>query len=194
MTLVKGDLKAPFSITTTPQCKGGRYSIPWIAPLYPWSIPYNARWHQVPFFESLVCPDLGLKPGLMDHWWTIYSLGQWSIGLSVRVFANSPGDQGSISGRIIPKTPKMVFHASLLNTQHYKLRIKGKVEQSRKWSSALPLHCGVVVIEKGAFGSPSTMVANFTVKNPPTERINQLNNGERLVFVLTLIIILSHER
>ena len=25
-----------------------------------------------------------------------------------------------------------------------------------------PLHLGVVAIEKGAFGSPSTMVANFT--------------------------------
>ena len=29
-------------------------------------------------------------------------------------------------------------------------------------SSALPLHLGVVAIEKGAFGLPSTMVANFT--------------------------------
>ena len=26
----------------------------------------------------------------------------------------------------------------LLNTQHDKVRIKGKVEQSREWSSALP--------------------------------------------------------
>ena len=30
------------------------------------------------------------------------------------------------------------FDASLLNTQHYKVRIKGKVEQSRESSSALP--------------------------------------------------------
>ena len=29
-----GDQKAPFSIATTPRCKGGRYSFPWIAPLY----------------------------------------------------------------------------------------------------------------------------------------------------------------
>ena len=34
-TLVESDLKAPFSIVTTPKCKGGLYSIPWIAPLYP---------------------------------------------------------------------------------------------------------------------------------------------------------------
>ncbi len=33
---------------------------------------------------------------------------------------------------------KMVLGASLLNTQHYKVRIKGKVEQSRERSSALP--------------------------------------------------------
>ena len=55
-----------------------------------------------------------------------------------RVFANCPGDVGSIPGRVIPKTLKMVFDASLLNTQHYKARIKGKVEQSRERSSALP--------------------------------------------------------
>ena len=34
-TLVEGDLKAPFSIATTPSCRGGRYSFPWIASLYP---------------------------------------------------------------------------------------------------------------------------------------------------------------
>ena len=54
------------------------------------------------------------------------------------VFANGPGDQGSISGQVIPKTQKMVFDVALLNTQYYKVRIKGKVEQSREWSSALP--------------------------------------------------------
>ncbi len=49
-----------------------------------------------------------------------------------RVFTNDPGDQGSIPGRVIPKTQKMVLEAALLNTQHYKVRIKGKVEQSRE--------------------------------------------------------------
>ena len=34
---------------------------------------------------------------------------------------------------------------------------------SREWSSVLPLHLGVVTIEKGAFGSPSTKVNNFTL-------------------------------
>ena len=45
----------------------------------------------------------------------------------------------------------MVLDVSLLTTQHYKVSIKG--------SEAIQ---GVVAIEKGTFGSPSTMVANFT--------------------------------
>ena len=59
-------------------------------------------------------------------------------GPAVRVFANGPGDMGSIPGRVIPKTLKMVLDTTLLNTQHYKVRFKGKVEQSWEWSSALP--------------------------------------------------------
>ena len=51
-----------------------------------------------------------------------------------RVFAIAPGDRGSI-----PRSShkKMVLDAALLNTQHYKVRIKDKVEQSREWSSTL---------------------------------------------------------
>ena len=55
-----------------------------------------------------------------------------------RVFANGPGDQSSIPGQVIPKTQKMVLDVALLNTQNYKVRIKGKVEQSWEWSSTLP--------------------------------------------------------
>ena len=51
-----------------------------------------------------------------------------------RVSANCPRDQGSI----IPKTQKMVLDAALLNTQHYKVWIKVKMEQFRERSSALP--------------------------------------------------------
>ena len=60
------------------------------------------------------------------------------IGLAVRIFANGPRDLSSIPGQVIPKTQKMVLDASLLNTQHCKVQIKGKVEQSRERSSALP--------------------------------------------------------
>ena len=55
-----------------------------------------------------------------------------------RVFTNGLGDWGSIPGRVIPKTQKMLLDATLLSPQHYKVRIKGKVEQSREWSSTLP--------------------------------------------------------
>ena len=86
-------------------------------------------------------------------WWLhrLYLL----IGLVGRVFANGPGDLGSIPGSVIPKTLKMVLDTSLLNTQQYKVRIKGKVEQHP------PLHVGVLAIEKGAFWLPSTTIANL---------------------------------
>ena len=35
LPLVEGDPKAPFSIATTPRCRGGRYSFPWTSPFYP---------------------------------------------------------------------------------------------------------------------------------------------------------------
>ena len=61
-----------------------------------------------------------------------------------RVFANGLGDHGSIPGQVIPKTlerkkkekKKRVLDTS--NNQHYKIHIKGKVEQSRERSGALP--------------------------------------------------------
>ena len=46
--------------------------------------------------------------------------------------------RGSIPGWVIPKTLKMVLDTSLPNTQQYEVRIKGKVEQSRERSGALP--------------------------------------------------------
>ena len=33
----------PFLIPTTPRCREGRYSFTWIAPPYPWYVPYNAE-------------------------------------------------------------------------------------------------------------------------------------------------------
>ena len=54
-----------------------------------------------------------------------------------RVFANGPADWGPVPGRIIPRTQKMILDATLLNTQYYKARIKGKVEHSKEMSSTL---------------------------------------------------------
>ena len=42
-TVVEGYSKAPFLIATTPRCRGGHYSFPWIAPLYPLNAPYDAE-------------------------------------------------------------------------------------------------------------------------------------------------------
>ena len=57
----------------------------------------------------------------------------WSRG-----FINALGDRGLILCRVMPKTQKIVLAASLFNTQHYKVSIKGKVEQTRERSSILP--------------------------------------------------------
>ena len=78
-----------------------------------------------------------------------------------RMFNNGPGDQDSIQGRVIPKTQKMVLDAALLNTQHYEVQIKSKVEQSRERSSASPTPW-YRSYWKGSLWVPSTTVTNFT--------------------------------
>ena len=55
----------------------------------------------------------------------------------------------------------MVLDVSLLNTQHYKERIKGKCSCLSK-EVAPPLHLGAVAIENGVFGSPSTTISQLT--------------------------------
>ena len=41
------------------------------------------------------------------------------VNLGLIVFSNGLRDRGSIPGRPIPKTQKMVHKATLLGTQHY---------------------------------------------------------------------------
>ena len=74
------------------------------------------------------------------------------------MFADGLGYRGLIPGRVILKIQKMVLDASLHNTQHYRVRIKGKIEQYREKSNALS-----VAIEKGAFGLSPTRVANLYI-------------------------------
>ena len=85
----------------------------------------------IAFPQCLLRLSIWMTLRIVDAYEIIY-IYKPDIGLAVRVFANGPGDLGSIPGRVIPKTQKMVLDASLLNTQHYKVRIKGKVEQSRE--------------------------------------------------------------
>ena len=71
-----------------------------------------------------------------------------------REFTNGPEDQGSIPGQVIPKTQKMVLDTALLNTQHHKVRIKGKVKQSGEWSSALPYTLVMWLLKREPSGHP----------------------------------------
>ena len=64
------------------------------------------------------------------------------------MFAKGQGDRRSIPSRVIPKSQKIVLDVSLLNTQHYMVRIKGNWSNTGKEI--------VVSIENGAFGSHST--------------------------------------
>ena len=43
-----------------------------------------------------------------------------------------------VQSQVIPKSQKMVLDIFLLNTQHYKVRIKGKAGQSKERSGTLP--------------------------------------------------------
>ena len=57
-----------------------------------------------------------------------------------------PGRPGFNPRSSRTKDLKTILDDSLLYTQHYKVRIEGKVEQSVGRSSTLPLHLGVVAI------------------------------------------------
>ena len=81
------------------------------------------------FFEDedvLFCMYIGVKYKGRSIFWFV---------MMVRVFANGPGNLGSIPGRVIPKTQKILLDASF--TENYKVGIKEKIEQSRERSSVL---------------------------------------------------------
>ena len=52
---------------------------------------------------------------------------------------NGPGDRGSIVGQDIRRTQTMVLDTSFLNTQHYKVSMKGKVEKSMEGVDSFPV-------------------------------------------------------
>ena len=52
------------------------------------------------------------------------------IGLVGRVSASNSEDQGSILDRVHTKDSKIVLDTSFFNTQDYKVRFKGKLEQT----------------------------------------------------------------
>ena len=66
IVVVEGDPKVPFSIATTPRCKGRCYFFPWIAELYPRYVHYNAecwaRRYQVHFLKVFGMTRPGIEP------------------------------------------------------------------------------------------------------------------------------------
>ena len=72
----------------------------------------------------------------------IVLIGQW---VECSQMALETGVQSQ--GKSYQRLKKMVLDTSLLNTQHYKVRFKGKVEQSKERSCALPYKLGIVAIE-----------------------------------------------
>ena len=85
--------------------------------------------------------SLSTLNGRSDREWVVhlptYCICLGIVGITIRVFTSGLKDRSSIPGRVIPKTQKIVLDTFLLNTQHYKVRIKGKVDQSREKSNAL---------------------------------------------------------
>ena len=85
----------------------------------------------------------------------------------VRVFVNGPRDLGSIPGRVIPKTQKMVLDASLLNTQHYKVRVKwnnpvkGVAPSPTPWCSGYKKESLRVTLEYGSHLSYFLLIAIY---------------------------------
>ena len=68
-----------------------------------------------------------------SYYTAIISLAWW---VECLLMVQETGVQSQV--KPYQRLKKMVLDAALLSTQHYKVRIKGKVEQSREWSSGLP--------------------------------------------------------
>ena len=86
-----------------------------------------------------------------------------------RVFANEPGDLGSIPGRVIPKTLKMVLDTSLLNTQIYNIRYVSRV----KWSNP----------GKGVAPSPTHRCSSYWNGS----LLVALDHGRQLYFIILMM-------
>ena len=75
---------------------------------------------------------------LADGYFGVHYLAKryWAIDeYCVHLWSRKPGFNPRSNHT---KDSKMVLDAALLNIQHYKARINGKVEQSREKNSALP--------------------------------------------------------
>ena len=98
-----------------------------------------------------------------------------------RAFINVPGDWGSIPGRVIPKTHKMVHDASFLNHQRNKLRIKSKVEKSSERSGLLPYTLMLKLLKREPSGSlPGRVIPKTQKWVLDDSLLNTQNNKSRI--------------
>ena len=88
-TIVKGDLKAPFSIATTPRCRGGRYSFPGL--LYFTLDPYliilsvkkgGIKYHFLSLLYDSTC-DWTQGPGPLANTLTARSMSGYTLQFSM---------------------------------------------------------------------------------------------------------------
>ena len=77
-----------------------------------------------PVADSILLFLMAFEMNLMTFSDILYIFRQSSIWIAIvgREFANGSGNRGSIPGRVILKTLKMVLDTSLLNTQPHKVR------------------------------------------------------------------------
>ena len=119
-------------------------------------------------FESLVWLDLASEPrspGLLANVLLIRPKVR-VIGQMNRVLANGPGDQGSIQ---VDSYQRLKNGTWCHLVSHSIIRCLSRVKRSNPGNGvATSLHFSVVAIEKGAIGSLSTKVANFTYNSEIT--------------------------
>ena len=86
------------------------------------------------FLYKSVLSHFLLKKDSISSWEDLHMpivFAFWMINFKLKCFEFNPRSHHT-------KVFKIVFDASLLNTQQYKVHIKGKVEQSQERSSVLP--------------------------------------------------------
>ena len=121
----------------------------------------NFHLHQVYFFLLFIFQHICLIYFIFSLTIYIYIQRERDKRSIVRKSTKSLGYLGSITGRAIPDTQKMILDSSLNYSHHYHVRIKSKRSNLRK--EVVPsIHTSVVAIEKVAFGRPIYIFFKYT--------------------------------
>ena len=185
-TIVEGNPKDPFSIATTPRCRGGRYSFPGLLyfTLDPYLIMLSVKqggikyhflslWYDLTWDWTQVSRTIGEHSNRWDKF-LLFMAKFWVLGFSwqnfwvlyikilnhkIEFYAIFISRQWHRRPGFSPRSHhtkdlKMVLDTSLLSTQHYKVCIKSKVEQSRGRSGALPYTSLWQLLKREPLGRP----------------------------------------